>query len=278
MASTILGMFDNPLEARSAMDRLRDSSLRIDDISIISRATESGEAISSADDVSAGEGAAVGAVWGGLVGLATLLIPGVGPFIALGALGATLAGAVTGAVVGGITAALIDFGDIPEAEARTYEERVHAGGTLIAVKVEPDDAAEARRLLVDAGAHSLYDNQTDITSGARPTRVRADDAVGDTKAEEYGAPSNPTTIDRDPTDNVRVDRSANASGPIVEDSVTGQNPLLLGNPGILPAGSGPPELQDGVPDATTPDTGTLPRDTWPDTNIPPKDEEKKRKI
>ena len=44
-------------------------------------------------DVSAGEGAAVGAVWGGLVGLAALLIPGVGPFIAFGALGAALTGA-----------------------------------------------------------------------------------------------------------------------------------------------------------------------------------------
>src|SRR5215211_7267228 len=203
MVSTILGMFDNPLEARRAMDRLRDSSLRIDDVSIISRATESGQPISSVDDVSAGEGAAVGAVWGGLVGLATLLIPGVGPFIALGALGATLTGAVTGAVVGGITAALIDFGEIPEAEARAYEAKIHAGGTLIAVKVHPDDAAETRRMLVDAGAHSIYDNQTDITGGERPTQVRTDDTVGETKALEYGAPSNPTTIDREPNDNMR---------------------------------------------------------------------------
>jgi hypothetical protein len=46
MVSTILGMFEHPIEARRAMDRLRDSSLRIDDISIISRATESGKPIS----------------------------------------------------------------------------------------------------------------------------------------------------------------------------------------------------------------------------------------
>lgn len=278
MASTILGMFDNPLEARRAIDRLRDSSLRIDDLSIISRATESGKPISSVDDVSAGEGAAVGAVWGGLVGLATLLIPGIGPFIALGALGATLTGAVTGAVVGGIAAALIDFGEIPEAEAHAYEAQIHAGKTLIAAKVHPDDAAETRRMLVEAGAHSIYDNQTDITSGNRPTEVRTDDVVGETKALEYGAPGNPTTIDRDPTDNMRVDRSPNASGPVVEDTITARDPLLMGNAGLLPGDSGPPELREDIPDATTPDTGTLPRDTWPDTNIPPKDEEKKRKI
>jgi uncharacterized membrane protein len=278
MVSTILGVFEHPLEARRAMDRLRDSSLRIDDISIISRATESGKPISSVDDVSAGEGAAVGAVWGGLIGLATLLIPGVGPFIALGALGATLTGAVTGAVVGGIAAALIDFGDIPEAEAHAYEAQIHAGGTLVAVKVNPDDAAETRRMLVEAGAHSIYDNQTDVTSGARPAQVRTDDAVGDSKSLEYGAPANPTTIKHEPTETVRVDRSPNASGPVVEDTITAQDPLLIGRTGILPADSGPPELQEGVPDATRPDEGKLPRDVWPDTNVPPEDEEKKRKI
>src|SRR3982750_1407003 len=155
MASTILGMFEHPIEARRAMDRLRDSSLRIDDISIISRATESGKPISSVDDVSAGEGAAVGAVWGGLVGLATLLIPGVGPFIALGALGATLTGAVTGAVVGGIAAALIDFSGIPEEEARGYEQQVHSGKTLVAVKAHDEDSLEVRRVLAGAGAESI---------------------------------------------------------------------------------------------------------------------------
>ncbi len=276
MASTILGMFEHPIEARRAMDRLRDSSLRIDDISIISRATESGKPISSVDDVSAGEGAAVGAVWGGLVGLATLLIPGVGPFIALGALGATLTGAVTGAVVGGIAAALIDFGDIPEDEARAYEAQVHQGGTLIAIKVDPDDAAEARRLLVDAGANSIYDNQTDATSGSQLRQAHVKDPAG--QAVEYGAPTNPTTIKRESTDAVRVDRSANATGPVVEDTVTAQDPLLIGRVGIVPSDSAPPDMGERVPDASTPDAGKLPRDVWPDTNIPPEDEEKKRKI
>src|SRR6266540_6575065 len=120
MANTILGIFDDPMAARHAIDDLRASALHLDDISIISPTAEA-RAVGKDEHISAGEGAAVGAVWGGLVGLAALLIPGVGPFIALGALGATLTGAVTGAVVGGIAAALIDFGDIPEDEARAYE-------------------------------------------------------------------------------------------------------------------------------------------------------------
>src|SRR5689334_12770480 len=145
MTNTILGVFDDPAAARRAMDDLRASPLELQDISIIARGSDG--AVSTGEHLSAGEGAAVGAVWGGLVGLAALLIPGVGPFIAGGALFAALTGAVTGAVVGGISAALIDFSGIPETEARGYEEDVRGGKTLIAVKARDEDAAEVQRIL-----------------------------------------------------------------------------------------------------------------------------------
>src|SRR5512147_1250322 len=124
---TILGIFDSALAARHAMKKVRSSALEIDDISIISRATESGEALHSDEHLTAGEGATLGAVWGGLVGLATLLIPGVGPFVAGGALLAALTGAATGAVVGGVAGALMDNTGISEDEARSYESLIHEG-------------------------------------------------------------------------------------------------------------------------------------------------------
>src|SRR5204863_9990423 len=129
----IFGVFDDPAMPRRAVDALHASPLRLDDVSIVAPTADTDSATHSGEDVSAGQGAAVGAVWGGLVGLATLLIPGVGPFIAFGALFAALTGAVTGAVVGGISAALIDFSGIPEREARGYEDEIHAGKTLVAV-------------------------------------------------------------------------------------------------------------------------------------------------
>ena len=158
--NTILGIFDDPLAARRAVETLRDSPLLLDDVSIISRATEGGVPVSNDDDVSAGEGAAIGAVWGGLVGLATLLIPGVGPFIAGGAIFAALTGVVTGAVVGGISAALIDFGGISEADASRYESMVYEGKTLVAVKAREEDASEVRRILTGAGAETVRGDQT----------------------------------------------------------------------------------------------------------------------
>jgi uncharacterized membrane protein len=178
--STIFGVFDDPLAARRAVEQLRSSTLNIDDVSIVSRA--SGEPSAADEDVTAGEGAAVGAVWGGLVGLAALLIPGIGPFVALGALGAALTGAVTGAVVGGITAALVDFSGIPEAEARGYEDLVREGKTLIAVKAPAESAAEIRSVLNAAGADSIRGEDAGtvgtITGSGAPVAVAMYDEHG----------------------------------------------------------------------------------------------------
>jgi uncharacterized membrane protein len=220
MANTILGIFDDATSARRAVETLRAGPLNLDDVSIVSRASESGVATGNTDDVSAGEGATVGAVWGGLVGLAALLIPGVGPFIAFGALGAALTGVVTGAVVGGISAALIDFGGIPEEDARGYEQQVHAGKTLVAVKAREEDALEVRRVLAAAGADSIRDNQTDITSSANTAvRVAMYDGSGQRVNEgaEYGTPSNPTTARRYSDDELPiVEPGANTISPAVE--------------------------------------------------------------
>src|SRR4051794_19104065 len=195
MANTILGIFDDPADARRAVETLRDGPLQLRDVSIVSRATESSAASSSPDDVSAGQGAAIGAVWGGLVGLTALLIPGVGPFVAFGALGAALTGAVTGAVVGGISAALIDFSGIPEAEARGYEEQLRAGKTLVAVKARDEDTAEVRRILSSAGADTVRGDQASVgATPSQPVHVAMYDESGRRRdlEREYGATSGAT--------------------------------------------------------------------------------------
>ncbi|HEY3229338.1 MAG TPA: hypothetical protein VGJ87_08960 [Roseiflexaceae bacterium] len=177
--NTILGIFDDPLAARRAVETLRDSPLLLDDVSIISRATEGGVPVSNDDDVSAGEGAAIGAVWGGLVGLATLLIPGVGPFVAGGAIFAALTGVVTGAVVGGVAAALIDFGGISEADARRYESMIYEGKTLVAVKAREEDAPEVRRILTGAGAETVRGDQAaEVGATTRQVHIAMYDEQG----------------------------------------------------------------------------------------------------
>src|SRR5262245_24918013 len=165
MANTIVGIFDDPAAARRAIDDLRASKFDLADISVIAP-TEAGAA--GADHLGVGEGAAIGAVWGGLVGLAALLIPGVGPFIAGGALFAALTGAATGAVVGGVAGALMDSAGLEEEEARDYETMVHSRKTLVAVKVRDEDSMEVPRILAHAGEKSVRDNQTDLASPHAP--------------------------------------------------------------------------------------------------------------
>jgi uncharacterized membrane protein len=181
--NTIIGMFDDPTTARRALETLRDGPLPLEDISIIAQNADGTVDPGNSGDVSAGEGAAVGAVWGGLVGLAALLIPGVGPFISFGALGAALTGAVTGAVVGGIAAALIDFSGIPADEAHGYEQQIRAGKTLVAIKARDEDAGEVRRILDEIGASTVRDDQADLSATVRrPVRV----AMYDNQSQRVG--------------------------------------------------------------------------------------------
>ncbi|MFL5801735.1 MAG: hypothetical protein ACJ8CR_08325 [Roseiflexaceae bacterium] len=184
MATTLLGIFDDPAASRHAINELHASGLELEDISIISRTGERARAVGDDEHLNAGEGATIGAVWGGLIGLAALLIPGVGPFIAGGAVFAALTGAVTGAVVGGITGALMDRASIPEEEARDYEMMVYSGKTLLAVKAHDQDADAVRRILAHAGARSIRDNQSDIAGGSRPVHVAGVEAdSGDAEPE-----------------------------------------------------------------------------------------------
>jgi uncharacterized membrane protein len=172
---TIIGIFDTLREAQRAMEMLRDSHLSLDDVSVVSRAAEHGVTVEGGDDVSASEGATVGAVWGGVVGLAALVIPGVGPIIAGGALATAVAsaltGALTGAIVGGITAGLINFANISEDEARQYEVLVHDGKTLVAVKASDDATRHVRRVLTKAGAESVQGDSA-VAVGASHTPIQ----------------------------------------------------------------------------------------------------------
>jgi hypothetical protein len=89
------------------------------------------------------EGAATGAVAGGvlvgalgwLVGIGSLAIPGVGPLIAAGPILAALSGAAAGGAVGGLAGGLIGLG-IPEFEAKRYEGAIRSGNILISVHTE----------------------------------------------------------------------------------------------------------------------------------------------
>lgn len=109
------------------------------------------------------EGAATGAATGGLlggglgwlVGIGSLAIPGLGPFIAAGPIMAALGGAAIGSAVGGLTGALVGMG-IPELEAKQYEAKLRDGNILISVHTEDaDERDRAKEIFEREGAHDV---------------------------------------------------------------------------------------------------------------------------
>jgi uncharacterized membrane protein len=160
MERTVVGYFYNRADADRAYDELMRMGFDRDDVSIVGRGREGATGLHD-DHVTAGEGAAAGGIFGLLLGAAAMLIPGIGPVVAVGPISAALAGAVTGgvtgAVVGGITGALVDAG-VPEEEARYYDERFQRGGILLTVRADESRYMELRSLFERYGAETRGQN------------------------------------------------------------------------------------------------------------------------
>jgi hypothetical protein len=155
---TVVGLFKDVPDARRAIDRLKEAGFPDDKIGVAMRDRAQQEEMRADTGTKAAQGAASGAVGGGIVGgvlgllagVGALAIPGVGPIIAGGVLGSTLAGAGIGATAGGIGGALIGMG-LREDEARHFEQALAGGGVLVAVEPE-GNTVMARQIMLDAGA------------------------------------------------------------------------------------------------------------------------------
>jgi uncharacterized membrane protein len=150
MAKTIVGLFDDATEVEAVVQELTRLGVARDQISLMANRGEVGVAASregAPETTTSGEdamtGAGIGAMAGGLggliVGLVALPIPGLGPVIAAGPIGAALMGAGIGAVTGGVIGALTHVG-VPTEHADHYAEGVRRGGTLVIVN-SPEDLA-----------------------------------------------------------------------------------------------------------------------------------------
>ena len=142
----VYGIYPNRSMVENAVAELKEAGFRHSDISVLFPAGGDTKEFAVEKETKAPEGAATGAGTGGvlggslgwLVGIGTLAIPGLGPFIAAGPIMAALAGAGAGGLVGGIAGALIGMG-IPEYEANRYEGRINDGGILLSVHADDSE-------------------------------------------------------------------------------------------------------------------------------------------
>ncbi len=169
------GIYPTYTSVEAGIDVMRAAGFRNTDISILlpenPGSKDFGLEKRSKAPEGAAAGAASGAVVGGtlgwLVGIGTLVIPGLGPLLAAGPIVAMLAGLGAGGTVGGIAGTLIGL-DIPEYEAKRYEGRIKKGGILLSVHCDDSQwLHRATELLERTGAE-------DISS---TTEAKADYAV-----------------------------------------------------------------------------------------------------
>jgi hypothetical protein len=191
MKKAVFGIAKTEQQAIRITNDLRSAGFSNNDISVLLPDKEGTRDFAHEQHTKAPEGAVSGVVAGGiiggafgwLVGIGSLAIPGLGPFIAAGPILAALSGVAAGGTVGGITGALVGMG-IPEYEAKRYEGKIRGGNILISVHAESsDEVSRAKQIFKDADAEDIsYTGEESVS----------DETRAETLSEPSPRPSTPT--------------------------------------------------------------------------------------
>src|SRR5262245_17324734 len=152
---TVVGIFRAREEANQAFDQVKAAGISRDQLNLLS--PDSLQARPKAVPVSEAEppgvGKAIGGVVGGAIGAATgvslgavtaaVFVPGIGPVIALGILGAAILG-----VIGAKTGEALDEGiaqGLPVDELFVYEDALRQGRSVLIITAQDGERADAVR-------------------------------------------------------------------------------------------------------------------------------------
>lgn len=169
--STVAAIFNSRAEAENGVSRLLESGVEDERISYLTPGSTHGELdeeVRTTETEGSGTGTAIGGAVGGAIGaagglplgaaVASLFVPGVGPILAAGIVGAALlgaGGAAAGAAAGGALEDSIASG-LPHDELFIYEDALRRGRTVLIVATKDDEDAErVGAILESAGAESL---------------------------------------------------------------------------------------------------------------------------
>lgn len=166
----VVGIFTTRIEAERAIERLRSAGITDARINLLTPDASEAELarVPTTDAEQPGMGEALGGVVGGAVGAAggmslgaaaaSLLVPGVGPVLAVGILGAALlgtGGAVGGAMAGKALEEGMDKG-LPVDELFVYEDALRQGRSVVMVFVDGEEQDErARAVISETGAEGI---------------------------------------------------------------------------------------------------------------------------
>jgi len=161
---TVTGIFRSRADAERAVQRFKgigiEGKRQLNILTPHSTDREIAQ-VPTSDTEQPGMGAAVGGVVGGASGMmigsavTSLLIPGIGPVVAVGMVASALLGVFAGAAAGGALEDSTTEG-LPKDEMFLYEDALRQGRTVLIALAEDDKQAETARLaLTESGAESI---------------------------------------------------------------------------------------------------------------------------
>jgi hypothetical protein len=198
---TVAGIFKSRADAERSVEHLRSLGIADERISLLAPGASTEEldaAVPTTETEQPGMGKAIGGWAGGALGVAggmhigaaaaSLFVPGVGPVIAAGLIGAALlgiGGAATGVAAGGALEDAVAEG-LPHDELYVYEDALRQGRTVVIVVADDDAQGEsARGVLAQAGAESIDAARESWWIGLRDAEEEEYTGQGgDFKAEE----------------------------------------------------------------------------------------------
>ncbi|MEO8373124.1 MAG: hypothetical protein ABI806_28320 [Candidatus Solibacter sp.] len=164
---TVAGVFGSSQVAKRAAEVLRQVGLANISLLFPGSSESSLDAVPTDPTEQPGMGAALGGLVGGAVGMASglgigaaasLLVPGVGPVLAIGLAGAALFGA-SGAAGGAAAGAALEQDStigLPADELYVYKDALRRGKSVLFVQAGDDDEAQRATMALNAaGAESI---------------------------------------------------------------------------------------------------------------------------
>jgi len=179
---TIVGIFKSRSDGEQAVKKLEATGIPKDRITLLAPgvADDRLAEVRTTEAEQPGMGKALGATVGGALGVAggvplgaavaSFFVPGVGPIIAAGLLGAAIlgvGGAATGAAAGEAMEGGLAHG-LPHDELFVYEDALRKGRTVVIGFAKDEEQAErGRRVLGETGAESIDAAREDWWLGLR---------------------------------------------------------------------------------------------------------------
>lgn len=180
---TVAGIFQSRAGAEEAIRQLHLLGIANDRIALLTPGINDDQVesiVPTSDTESPGMGTAMGGAVGGAMGVAggatlgvaaaSLLVPGVGPVIALGILGAAIlgaGGAATGMAAGRALEKELESG-MPHDELYLYEDALRQGRTVVIGFIDEEGAVyAAKSALASAGAESIDEARENWWIGLR---------------------------------------------------------------------------------------------------------------